>query len=203
LNREDAEKALGIIRKVIQNTREDLVAHNWGQIWMIHSFFNLAACLVGWYIESLGLPVFWYLVPLGVNGLINIIIVLLLVKRDQGVRSYVEWQIHGIWVTFIIFTLAGAAVLQFSDAPPWLFGPLFSLTTGIGFAMMGVVFSRQFPAAVAFLLVTLVSPLLQQWPGTQWLLIGAAWWYFLFFPGLAMYREKRQRMRDESSAQIL
>src|SRR5262249_9538260 len=158
---------------------------------------NAAACFVGWYVESQGLPLLWYLVPLAVNAFVNILIVFALVKRDQGVRSYVEWQIHGIWVTYIIFTLAGAAVLEISNAPPWLFGPLFAMTSGIGFAMMGVVFSRQFPSAVLFLVVTLVSPLLREWPGSQWGLIGAAWWCAMFFPGLSMYREQKRRSRDE------
>jgi hypothetical protein len=203
LNREEAEKALGIIRTVIQNTREDLVAHNWGQIWMIHAFSNAAACFAGWYFERQELRVFWYLVPLGIDAIVNIAIVALLVKRDQGVRSFVEWQIHGIWVTFIIFTLAGAGALELSQGPPWLFGPLFAMTSGIGFAMMGVVFSRQFPSAVAFLLITLVSPLLREWPGSQWGLIGVAWWCAMFFPGLSMYREKQRRLRDESTARIL
>jgi hypothetical protein len=203
LNREEAEKALGIIRTVIQNTREDLVAHNWGQIWMIHAFFNAAACFAGWWVERQELPIFWYLVPLGIDAAVNITIVALLVKRDQGVRSFVEWQIHGIWVTFIVFTLAGAAALQLSGAPPWLFGPLFAMTSGIGFAMMGVVFSRQFPSAIAFLVITLISPLLREWPGSQWGLIGVAWWCAMFFPGLSMYREKKRRLCDESTARIL
>jgi hypothetical protein len=203
VNREDAEKALGIIRQVIHNTREDLVAHNWGQIWLVHAFFDLAACLVGGYAEWRGWPLIWYMIPFGVNALANLVVAALLARRDTGVRSYVEWQIYGIWVTFMVFTLAGAVVLLLGGAEPWLFGPLLALTSGFGFAMMGVVFSRQFPATVAFLLIALISPLLRQWPGTQWLLIGAAWWCAMFFPGLSMYRELRQRMRDESSARIL
>jgi hypothetical protein len=170
---------------------------------MIHAFSNAAACFTGWYVESRDLPVFWYLVPLALAAAVNITVVVLLLKRDQGVRSFVEWQIHGIWWTFIIFTLAGAGALELGNAPPWLFGPLFAMTSGIGFAMMGVVFSRQFPSAVAFLLVTLVSPLLHAWPGSQWGLIGVAWWCAMFFPGLGMYREKQRRLRDESPTRIL
>ena len=204
MNREEAEKALGIIREVIQNTRVDLVAHNWGQIWMIHAFCNLAACLAGGYVEWRGGTLFWYMVPFGVNAVVNLVFVALLTRRDSGVRSYVEWQIHGIWVTFMLFTLAGAVMLQLSvPEQPWLFGPLLALTSGIGFSMMGVVFSRQFPYAVAFLIITLISPLLRQWPGTQWLLLGAVWWAAMFIPGLSMYRELRLRMHDESSARIL
>ena len=33
---------------------------------------------------------------------------------------------------------AGAGALALSNAPPWLFGPLFAMTSGIAFAMMGV-----------------------------------------------------------------
>jgi uncharacterized protein YqjF (DUF2071 family) len=190
LNREEAEKAFGIIRRVIQNTREDLVAHNWGQIWLCHAFTNPAACLCGWYVESQQLPLFWYLVPLAVVGLVNLLIILALVKRDQGVRSYVEWQIHGIWLTFIVFTLAGALVLQMTGASPTLFGPLFALTSGFGFAMMGVVFSRQWPYAVMFLVITVAGPLVNRVAlGAQWGLIALAWWAAMFLPGLSMYRE--------------
>jgi hypothetical protein len=201
VNREDAEKALGIIRTVIQNTREDLVAHNWGTIWMIHSFLNLAACLCGWYVEVRAWPVFAYLAPLAVNGVLNFLIVLLLVRRDQGVRSYVEWQIHGIWMTFIIFTVAAAVLLHLSDAEPRLFGSLFAMTSGIGFAMMGVVFARQLPYAAAMLAVMLAGPLLP--PGPQWGLLGLVWWASLFFTGLGMYRENLRRTRDANAARIL
>lgn len=197
---EEAEKALGIIRNVIQSTREDLVAHNWGLMWMIHSFTNMAACFVGWYVESRGWGILWYMIPLAIAALLNIIIVLFLMERDQGVRSFVEWQIHGIWVTFIVFTAAFGLVIYLQKAEPFLFGTVFSMTSGIAFAMMGVVFSRQLPYAFLFLGLMIASPFL---PGIQWLLIGIVWWCALFFPGLSMHREKLRRAKDESRAQIL
>jgi hypothetical protein len=200
MNREEAEEALGIIRNVIRGTREDLVEHNWGLIWLIHSFANAAACLAGWYVESRGLGVFWYLVPLAAAGLFNLAVVLLLVARDGGVRSYVEWQIHGIWVTFIVFTAAFALVLEVGGADPRLFGPAFAMTSGIGFAMMGVVFSRQLPFALLFLAVMLAGPFL---PGVQWGLLGLLWWLALFLPGVSMYREKRRRVTDATATRIL
>jgi hypothetical protein len=200
VNRDEAERALSVIRKVIQNTRDDLVEHNWGLIWMIHAFTNLAACLAGWYIEDQGWPVLWYLVPFAVVGAVDIVIVQLLVKRDQGVRSYVEWQLHGIWWSFVAFTVVGALMLQVGGAPPRLFGALFALTTGFSFAMMGVVFSRQWVFAVLFLGVAAVAPFL---PGVQWALIGAVWWSAMFVPGVSMYLEKRRRSRDGTRTQIL
>jgi hypothetical protein len=202
VNREEAERALAVIRKVVQNTRDDLVAHNWGLIWMVHAFTNLAACLAGWYLDSQEPPprVFWYLVPFAVVGAVDIVIVQLLRKRDQGVRSYVEWQLHGIWCSFVVFTAVGAVALQASGTSPHLFGALFALTSGFSFAMMGVIFSRQWLFALLFLAVAAVAPLL---PGVQWGLIGLAWWSAMFFPGLLMHLEKRRRSRDGTSTELL
>jgi hypothetical protein len=203
VNREEAEKTLGLIRNVIQNTREDLVAHNWGVLWMVHSFTNTLACLAGWYFDELPSEqrsVFWYLIPLAAAGLFNIVTVLLLATRDQGVRSYVQWQIHGIWVTFIVFTGLFALVLHSAHAEPRLFGPVFAMTSGMSFAMMGVVFQRQWLFAFLFLAVMLAGPFL---PGVQWGLIGGLWWAALFLPGLGMHREKLRRQRDASATRIL
>jgi hypothetical protein len=200
VNRDEAEKALLIIRTVIQNTRDDLVAHNWGMIWMMHAFTNLAACLSGWHLEIQDRPALWYLIPFAIVGAVDIVIVLLTVTRDRGVRSYIEWQLHGIWWSFVAFTAVAALVLDLSGASPKLFGSLFALTSGFSFAMMGVVFSRQWLFAALFLVITVVGPYL---PGTQWGLIGAAWWSAMFFPGWSMHREKQQRSRDGASTQIL
>ena len=43
MDKDEAEKTLRIIRAVIQSTHEDLVAHNWGLIWIVHSLTNAAA----------------------------------------------------------------------------------------------------------------------------------------------------------------
>jgi hypothetical protein len=201
VDRVEAERALGIIRQVIQNTRDDLIAHNWGLIWIIHAFTNFAGTACGTLIDQRKLPVYWYLVPLAVLAVVNIVIVQLLVTRDRGVRSFVEWQIHGIWVTFIIFTIGAVGVLHLAGVEPTLFGPVFAMTSGIGFAMMGVVFYRRFLIfAALFLVMMLVAAL---WPAAQWWCIGAAWWSAMFFPGVAMFRERRRRLQTGGETRIL
>lgn len=201
MDRLEAEKALGIIRQVIHNTRDDLIAHNWGLIWIIHSFTNFAGTACGTLIDRHKLPVYWYLVPLGVLAVVNIAVVQLLVARDRGVRSFVEWQIHGIWVTFIVFTVAAVPVLYWAGVQPTLFGPVFALTSGIGFAMMGVVFYRKFLACAALFLAVALAAVL--WPEVQWWLIGLAWWSSMLIPGVAMFRERRRRQQVGGETRIL
>jgi hypothetical protein len=138
---------------------------------------------------------------LGVLAVVNIVIVQLLAERDRGVRSYVEWQLHGIWVTFIIFTIVGVGVLHLAGARPTLFGPLFAMTSGIGFAMMGVVFYRRFLVYAAMFLG--IMPVAALVPSVQWWLIGAAWWSAMFFPGVSMFRERRARLRQPQSSKLL
>ncbi len=202
MNRQEAEEALGIIRKVIQNTHEDLVAHNWGMIWMVHAVTNMLGFFaVGHFVEGKGLSLPWYLVPLGGVAVVNAVVILLLAERDRGVRSFVEGQLHGIWVTFIIFSIAGAGFLHLAGGPSTLFAPLMALTSGIGFAMMGVVFDRRFLVFGALFLV--LATLMPLFVALQWFALGVAWFAALFSAGSSMHRERIRRKRDGTASEIL
>ncbi len=202
MNRQEAEEALGIIRKVIQNTHEDLIAHNWGMIWMVQAVTNMLGFFaVGHFIEAAGLTLPWYLVPLGGLAFVNALVILVLGERDRGVRSFIEGQLHGIWVTFIIFSIAGLGFLHLAGGPSTLFAPLMALTSGIGFSMMGVVFDRRFIVfGVLFLMLAISMPL---FVAIQWIAMGVAWFATLFSAGLAMHREKLRRKRDGTASKIL
>lgn len=204
MEREQAERALAIIREVIENTKEDLVAHNWGAIWLIHAFTNSAAfASIGLFVERREMTIRWYLVPLAVVAAVNLAIVALLAERERGVRSFVEWQVHGIWVTFIAFTLGIAGILHLRGNDPALFCPLMAATSGIGFAMMGVVFYRRFfSVALAFLAIALAVSLPAVQP-YQWYLMAAAWWAAMFVPGVSLFLEKRRRERHAIGTEIL
>jgi hypothetical protein len=201
MDKEQAERALAIIRGVIDHTRDDLIARNWGVIWMTHAFINLAAASCGAYIQRQGWPVYWYGAPLLAATVLNVVTVLGLVGRDQGVRSYVEWQLWGIWIAFLVFTMFVLGVLHVAGAKGELFAPLFAANCGIAFASMGLVFYRRFLLAAAmFLLVMLAAARL---PEYQWWIVGGAWWLAMFVPGFYAHREKKQRERDERRTRIL
>ena len=76
VDKQQAEEALSIIRDVIANTREDLVAHNWGAIWLVHAFTNAAAfASIGWFVERRQLPLVWYLVPMAIVAAVNLLFI--------------------------------------------------------------------------------------------------------------------------------
>ena len=204
MDRQQAEQALSIIRGVIENTREDLVEHNWGQIWLVHAFTNAMAFVsIGIFVEQQNRSLVWYLVPLAIVAPINLLVIALLSNRNRGTRSYVEWQVHGIWSVFIIVTIAVAAVAHLSDARPTMFCPLLALTSAFGFAMMGVVFYRRFfVVAIVFLILAILVSLSPVQP-LQWYLLAAAWWFAMFAPGVVLHRERRRRDRGDRETSIL
>jgi hypothetical protein len=201
MDKQQAEKALAIIRGVIDNARDDLIARNWGMIWMTHSFINQAGALAGIYIQRQGLPVYWYGVPLVIVTILDILTYLLLVGRDQGVRSYVEGQLWGIWISFLVFTLVVLGILHVTGAKPELFGPLFAMNCGMAFAMMGIVFYRRFLLAGVAFLIAMVAVLWRA--DLQWWIIGGTWWICMFVPGLFAHLEMRSRKRNERRTTIL
>lgn len=204
MDKQQAEQALSIIREVIDRTREDLVSQNWGTIWLIHAFTNAAAfASIGYFMEARGLPAFWYLLPLAIVAPINLIIVSLLSHRDRGAASFVESQLHGIWITFVVFSIAAAVVLQLDgNQSARLFCPLMALNSGFAFAIMGVIFYRKFfLVAAAFLLVAIICALIGA--SVQWYVLAIAWWAAMMAPGITLTIERRRRLAEQRQAEIL
>jgi hypothetical protein len=194
MEREEAEAALGLIRKVVEQTRDDLVAQNWGLLWMLHSFSNFAAfATIGLVVEARGLSLPFYLAPLVVAGVVNAVSILLFSRRDQGLQSFVEQQMHGIWGGFIVGTGLAGIALHLAKAPPSLFVYVVTLTSALSFSMMGTVFTPKFFAvAAAYGLALLAFPFLPS-GAARWLVLGALWWCTLFFLGFSMHRIRRTR----------
>jgi hypothetical protein len=201
MDRDQAEKSLELIRSVIERTRDDLIERNWGLIWIVHSFINFACCASGTWIDQHNLGVYWYALPLLAVTVLNVVVVLLFMSRERGVRSYVEWQLWAIWIVFVIFTLAAMVAIDWTELKPSFFGPIFSMNCGICFAMMGIVFYRRFLiVAGVFLAATILAASL---PSVQWYLIGAAWWLAMFPTGLSAHRERLKRRQDGQRTEIL
>ena len=93
---------------------------------------------------------------------VALVLVFVFARAGFGYRALLRLSLHDL----LLFSLAGAAVLYLADQPK-LFCPLMALTSGFGFAMMGVVFYRRFfYVAAVYLAAAVVCP----WVGPvrQW-----------------------------------
>jgi hypothetical protein len=147
----------------------------------------------------MSLPI--YLVPLVAAGVVDGALVLLLGRRDRGIRSFVESQMHGIWVTFILATGLTNLSLYLAGASPELFAYVVALTSGIAFAMMGAIFTPRFFAVAAGFAAALAAFPFVTATGVRWVILGALWWLTLFGAGIAMHRMRRRR--SSATAKLL
>jgi hypothetical protein len=202
MKKEEAERALAIIRQVVEHTRDDLVEQNWGLLWMLHAFTNLAAFVAdGLVIEARGLPARWYLAPLAVVATVNVGLIVALSPRDRGARSFVEVQMNGIWLSFIGLTALAALAIDVWGLPPRAFFPVIAVGSATGFATMSVVFHRRFLLASAGFVGALFAG---AYLGVhRWTLLGVVWWATLFPLGLSMHRARLARAGRPAAARIL
>ncbi len=199
-----AEEALSLIRRVVEQTRDDLVEQNWGLLWMIHAVVNFVGfASVGLVMVPRGGSVVWQLGPLAAAGFVDGVLVLLLARRDRGIRSFIEMQMHGVWTTFIVANLiANLALAQWGLDPAFTdaaFLVVMTLTTAIGFASMGVLFTPRFyGVAAVFAALLFVHPAVGV--GLGWVLLGAVWFVSLFASGWLMHRAG---LRRQSTSTLL
>ena len=77
-------------------------------------------------------------------SLANVVVVLMFMSREQGVRSYIEWQLWGTWLIFVVFTGAAIVAVHLTRTRPSFFGVIFAMNCGICFSLMGIIFYRHF-----------------------------------------------------------
>jgi hypothetical protein len=194
MNREEANQALQLIRRVVAQARDDSALQNWGVIWMLHAFVNAAGFAATHWLWARGhrAPGPYALLWAGVLTF-NITSIFVL-KRGQtaGARSFIERQIWAIWTTFI----AGMVLVALIN---WLLGldRLFMPAMGCvlfatAFSMMGALMGRVwFLVAGGFALAALG---MTRVPDHAFLVLAALWFAVQFGGGLALHRARLRRL---------
>ena len=145
MDRDDALKALDVLRQVVSQARDDSAVQNWGSIWMVHGVTNGAAFFGTHLLVARGVGTPWWFAGLWAVVLaVNIGVIFLLRTRTAGARSFVENQIRAIWLTFVAAVAVTALVNHLMGFRPMLLGPVIAVLSGVGFASMGAVVDRQF-----------------------------------------------------------
>jgi hypothetical protein len=194
MNREEANQALDLIRRVVAQARDDSALQNWGIIWMLHAFTNGGGFAATHWLWTQGhrtpgpYALLWAVVLT-----FNIVSIFVL-KRGQtaGARSFIERQIWAIWTTFI----AGMVLVALIN---WLLGldrlflpAVACVLFGTAFSMMGALMGRiWFAVAAAFALAALG---ITQVPDHAFNILSAVWFVTQFGGGFALHRARVRRL---------
>jgi hypothetical protein len=193
MDREEATRALQLLRRVVDQAKDDTALQNWGAIWMVHAFTNAAGFVTTDALLRRGLFNPWpYVVLWTVLNTTNLLTVFFFkAKLPAGTRSFVERQVWLIWSTFV----AGAALAAICNLLLGLdrlfAGPAMAVLAAFAFAMMGALDRRWFVAATTFAVAALAASLVPRWQFTIFGLLFAA---FQFTGGAILHAERRRRL---------
>jgi hypothetical protein len=199
MEREEATRALEVLRRVVSQARDDTALQNWGVIWMLHGVTNAGGFIATNVLVSGGLLEPWPYVLLwsGVIGF-NMVTALLLKKRRSGARSFVETQLWAIWTTFIGGVALLAIINHVMGLRTFFLGPVIGVLAAVSFSFMGSIMgTRWFIATAVFAVASIVMGLL---PDIQFAVLGGTFGILQFAGGVMLHREKQRRVASGAEA---
>jgi hypothetical protein len=192
MNREEATKALELLRTVVGQARDDTALQNWGVIWIVHAITNGLAFSSTQLLLWRGFDQRWPFALLWTaTVVINIGLILVLKARRAGAKTFIENQIWSIWLSFIGAVILLAVVNDFMGLKLLALGPVIAIFSAFGFSMMGAIMGRRwYLGSVVFGGSALAMAL---FPHYQYLLLGIVWCVAQLIGGVWLEMDKRRR----------
>ncbi len=193
MDRQEAQQALAVLRKVVDRAHDDTALQNYGLIWIVQGVANaIGFFATHWLLQSGDDPppfvVLWTVViafGFGVRAVLR--------RGRAGVRSFVEAQLWSIWITFIT-AVSLVAILNYAmGLKAFFLGPVIGVLMAVAFASMGSLMNRRWYAIAGVFSVTAVAMAL--WPAQQFVILGAVWGVAQIGTGFALHR-RRDRTGD-------
>lgn len=198
MDREEAEDALAMLRKLASKTRDDTALQNWGLIWMCSAvtngsgFFATHLLMARGRFEPLPYVVLWSAVFL-FNGLF---IIFLKGKSPKGsAPSFIDKQTLAIWNTFVLGMALTALINYLLGIQVMLFMPaVASILAAMTFSIMGSIMGRGWYApAMLWALMAIVLALL---PKAQFAIFAVMWALTQGTGGALLHRAKLQLAKE-------
>lgn len=192
MNREEASEALSLLRKVVEQARDEAALSNWGPVWIAHAFINGAGFVATDMLLRTRGPehVTPYVVLWTGVVAMNLVAVLALKQGGGGARSFVETQIWLIWTAFMC-ACALVCVLNFVMGTDRIFaGVAMGVLSAYGFAMMGGLMGRRWYAWSALYATGATAAALR--PHWQFTILGVLWAVSQLAGGIWLIVEKRR-----------
>ncbi len=202
MDRAEATKALDLLRKVVNQTRDDSALQNWGIIWIVHGVSNGLGFIATDVMRWSGVEQIWPYPALW-TGIVtfNIVSIFVLKGRRPGVRSFVEQQIWAIWLTFIAAVILCGLVNHLLGLELFLLGPAISILAAVAMSSMGALIgARYFVPAIVFAVNAIVMAIV---PDYQFLLLGCVWVAVQTTGGLQLHREKKKQLAEGTTARLV
>ena len=192
MNRDEATRALELLRTVVGQARDDTALQNWGVIWIVHAITNGAAFSTTQLLLWKGFQSRWpYILLWTLVVVCNIGLILLLKARRTGTKTFIENQIWSIWLSFIGAVMLTAVVNDLMGLRLLALGPVISILSAFGFSMMGAIMGRRWYLGTA--IFGAASLAMAWWPRGQYFLLGGVWCVAQLVGGVWLERDKRRR----------
>ncbi len=191
MDREEAGRALELLKRVVGQARDDAAMQNWGVIWMVHAVANGAGFVATDLLIRRGVLRPWphALMWSGIIVL-DLLCVLFLKAKKAGTRSFVEDQIWSIWTTFIAAVALLAVLNHLMGLKTFYLGPVIGVLSAMGFSMMGSLIGKRWYAGT--IVFTAAALAMAQWPRWQFTILGIVWGVGQFGAGVWLLLEKRR-----------
>lgn len=198
MDREEAEDALAMLRKLASKTRDDTALQNWGLIWMCSAvtngtgFYSTHVLMTRGYFEPRPYVLLWSAVFL-LNGLF----IVFLKGKTEGAPSFIDRQTLAIWNTFVLGMALTALVNYLLGIQVMLFMPaVASILTAMTFSIMGSIMGKGWymPA----LLWALMAIVLALRPKEQFAIFAVIWALTQGTGGALLHRAKLRLRRAAS-----
>jgi hypothetical protein len=194
MDRAEAEEALALIRRVVNQVHDDTILQNRGKVMVIVAILDLIIFAITQYLATAAV---YRLLPYAVAWGIYLVLALAanLSARTQmgGTMTYVERHVWGNGLTFYTASFAIAALDCWFMKPAQALAVIpahLAVIGAVSFAFMTLVDLRFFLYTAIFFAV---AALLGLWPEYGFALLGIAWFFCLAIPGL-QYTSERKRL---------
>lgn len=200
MDRQEAQAALAVLRKVVDRAHDDTALQNYGLIWIVQGIAN-AAGFLGTHVmlqDSDAPPRFVALwtVVLGIGFGARLV----LRRGRAGVRSFVETQLWSIWITFIVAISLLAVLNHAMDLHTFFLGPVIGVLMAVAFASMGSLMGRRWYALAGVFALTAIA--MARFPAQQFVILGIVWGTAQIASGWHLHR-RRARHGESEPARLM
>jgi hypothetical protein len=195
VDRQEAQAALAVLRKVVDRAHDDTALQNYGLIWIIQGV-AIAIAFIGTHVmlqDSDAPPRFIALwtVVIGIGFGARLV----LRRGRAGVRSFVEAQLWSIWMTCIAGVSLLAVLNHAMGLRTFFLGPVMGVLIAVAFASMGSLMGRRWYALAGVFAATAIA--MARFPDWQFVILGTVWGTAQIASGWYLHRRRNRHGEGE------